>query len=146
MENSEKIFVDKMIELLSKQFNRYTTPSKGYKGLDLFQNIVNFKINYVIPELKKHGITEDNEFYDYIVKGWIRDNYGNGKLPLPGDRIRLIKMTDDPNPIEPGTMGTVREIKTVDLFGEDYLIVDWDNGRGLHLIVGLDEFEVIEKG
>jgi hypothetical protein len=32
------------------------------------------------------------------------------------------------------------------MFGEDHLIVDWDNDRSLNVLVGEDEFEVIEKG
>jgi len=143
MENSEKIFVDKMIRILSEQFNRVTQPRKSY---DLYDDVVSLSIKYVSPELKKHGITDNNEFYGYIVKGWVRNNYGNGKLALPGDRIRLINMPNDPNPIESGTTGTVKEVNTIQMFGEDQLVVDWDNGRGLNLLVGEDEFEVIEKG
>ena len=143
MRDVEKKFIDKMVELLSKQFNKEKWPKKE---MDLFQSVVDLNIRYVTPELEKHGIGDNHEFYDDIVRGWVRNNYGNGKLALPGDRIRLIKMTDDPDPIEPGTTGTVRRIDTVQIFGEDHLIVDWDNGRGLNLIVGEDEFEVIEKG
>ena len=113
--------------------------------MDILQNVVNINIRYVTPELKKHGIGYDNELYHDIVRGWIRNNYGNGKLALPGDRIRLIKMPNDPNPIESGATGIVTQINSVDAFGEDHLIVNWDNGRDLNLIVGEDEFEVIEK-
>ena len=130
-----------MIELLSKQFNKEKWTKKF---MDLFQNVVNLNRKYVTPELKKHGITKDNEFYDYIVKGWFRDNYGNGKLALPGDRIKLISMKNDPNPIPPNTTGTVKSVITAYVFDEDHLYVDWDNGRTLSLLVGTDEFEVIE--
>ena len=41
-------------------------------------------------------------------------------------------------------MGTVTSIDTVYLFSEDHLTVYWDNGRTLSLLVGTDEFEVIE--
>lgn len=143
MKEVEKIFVDKMIKYLSRQFNRNVFSSET--NMDIFQNVVNMNIRYVTPELKKHGIGYDNELYHDIVRGWIRNNYGNGKLALPGDRIRLIKMPNDPNPIEPGATGIVRKINSVDAFGEDHLVVEWDNPRGLNLIVGEDEFEVIEK-
>ena len=55
-------------------------------------------------------------------------------------------MSNDPNPIESGATGTVKEVNSVQMFGEDHLIIDWDNGRSLGLLVGEDEFEVIEKG
>jgi hypothetical protein len=55
-------------------------------------------------------------------------------------------MPNDPNPIEKGMTGKVTDVTTVHMFGEDHLDVKWDNGRGLNLIVGIDEFEVIERG
>ena len=54
----------------------------------------------------------------------------------PGTRVRLIEMAGDPNPIPPGTMGTVR---AVDDAGQ--LVMAWDNGRCLSLIPGVDSFE-----
>ena len=53
-------------------------------------------------------------------------------------------MSNDPNPIEPNTTGIVKKVGTVYMFGEDHLDVQWDNGRSLSLLVGTDEFEVIE--
>ena len=58
---------------------------------------------------------------------------------LQGKRIRLISMNDDPYPIEPNTMGTIRSVD-----GMGQLQVDWDNGRRLAVIPGIDEYEIID--
>lgn len=59
----------------------------------------------------------------------------------PGTRVRLVTMSDDPDPIEPGTMGTVVRGNGAQIS------VNWDNGRSLQLLVGIDRFEVVrEKG
>ena len=57
-------------------------------------------------------------------------------LRLLNKRVRLIRM-NDPNPIESGTEGTIYNI------GFDILNVKWDNGRTLGLVVGEDEYEVL---
>jgi hypothetical protein len=57
-----------------------------------------------------------------------------------GDRIRLINMPNDPDPIPPGTTGTVLEL-TEGLMAQ--ITVAWDNRRSLVLIPGTDLFEVI---
>jgi hypothetical protein len=51
----------------------------------------------------------------------------------PGDRIRLILM-DDPDPVPPGTLGTVLDDK-----GH----VFWDNCRSLSPIPGVDKYEIV---
>lgn len=54
-----------------------------------------------------------------------------------GKRITLIRMGDDPNPIKAGEQGTIR--------GEDgmgHIQVDWDNGRTLALIPGVDMYMI----
>lgn len=135
--------ISKILDRLNKRFNRVTQPTKSY---DLYDDVISLSIKYIAPEILRYGIDERTDIYYYLLKNWVRDNYGNGKLALPGDRIRLIKMNNDPNPIESDATGTVKEINSVQMFGEDHLTVDWDNGRGLNLIVGEDEFEVIEKG
>ena len=55
----------------------------------------------------------------------------------PGTRIR----PPEPQPVEPGTMGTVRSVD-----GGANVWVNWDNGRsGIAVIYGVDEFVKIEE-
>lgn len=54
-------------------------------------------------------------------------------LPKKGDRVVVTGvMEDEPDPIEPGTMGTVTgtSVSTV----ASQIFVDWDNGRTLILL------------
>lgn len=60
-----------------------------------------------------------------------------GETSLIGKKIRLIKMENDPRPVEPGTMGTIKHV------GGGVYNVDWDNGRSLGVVEGEDEFEII---
>jgi hypothetical protein len=56
---------------------------------------------------------------------------------LIGKRVELISMNDDPNPIETGTQGTIYHV------GGGVINVKWDNGRSLGLIVGEDEYKIL---
>lgn len=59
-----------------------------------------------------------------------------------GQRIQMLHMKDDPDPILPGTVGT---ITSVCLFNEDETIlgVNWDNGRTLSVIVPIDWVRIL---
>lgn len=62
-----------------------------------------------------------------------------------GDRIRLVAMPDDPDPVQPGSTGTVLSA-TPHRFGSTERVqvdVAWDNGRKLMLVMPPDEVEVI---
>ena len=56
-----------------------------------------------------------------------------------GTRICCDNMPDDPQPIEPGTLG---EVIGVDDAGQ--VMTKWDNGRSLSLILGVDSFHIAE--
>jgi hypothetical protein len=60
-----------------------------------------------------------------------------------GDRIALLSMPDDPDPIPPGTKGTVLDVQEIGS-GEDrwfQVNVKWDDGRTLMLSVPPDRIE-----
>ncbi len=56
-----------------------------------------------------------------------------------GTRIELVSMSDPYNPIPKGARGT---IVSVDDAGT--LHMKWDNGRTLGIVVGVDEFKVLD--
>ena len=60
-----------------------------------------------------------------------------------GDRIRLIHMVDDPDPVPDGTLGTVSEIHCYSVWTQ--VSVSWDNGRKLMLSSPPDKFEIIDR-
>lgn len=47
-------------------------------------------------------------------------------------------MPGDPDPIPPGTEGIVDDVD-----GAGQLMINWDNGRKLSLIPGIDQFKII---
>lgn len=72
------------------------------------------------------------------------DRFGQADLAI-GDRIELIEMRDDPDPIPPGSKGTVNHI--VDTLGMCQIGVDWDPevGRSLALAPSSDRWVVIDS-
>ena len=69
------------------------------------------------------------------------------RIPQNGDRIRLISMDDDPDPIQPGQLGTITYVNVVGSGPEKWvqIDVDWDNGRKLMLSCPPDRFEIISS-
>lgn len=57
-----------------------------------------------------------------------------------GTRIELIKMGEDPQPVPPGTRGTVDYVDDA-----DQIHMKWDNGRTLALVIGEDEFRTLDQ-
>jgi len=58
-----------------------------------------------------------------------------------GDRIRLIEMNDDPDPVPSGTEGVI--IGFCDSRGLEQIVVKWDSGRSLNLLPGTDRFRIV---
>jgi hypothetical protein len=58
-----------------------------------------------------------------------------------GDRVELLRMTDDPHPVESGSRGTVTHL--CDTAGFEQIGVRWDSGRSLALIPGVDRWRKI---
>jgi hypothetical protein len=67
------------------------------------------------------------------------------QMPRQGDRIRLLAMRDDPDPIEVGQLGTVLSIARHGAGKDAWHQIDvaWDNGRTLMLVSPLDQFEIV---
>jgi hypothetical protein len=64
-----------------------------------------------------------------------------------GDRVRLVAMPSDPDPILVGQTGTVVAIAKHGAGAGSWFEIDvaWDNGRSLTLVAPPDEFEIVAR-
>lgn len=60
-----------------------------------------------------------------------------------GDRVKLVKMGNDPDPIPVGTEGEVTHVQYIPSFKETQIGVHWDNGRTLSVILPQDKIAKI---
>ena len=69
------------------------------------------------------------------------------RTPRKGDRIRLLAMRDDPDPIQVGQLGTVVSVSRHGSGKDAWNQIDvaWDNGRTLMLVSPPDRFEIVER-
>ena len=62
----------------------------------------------------------------------------------PGDRVVLVKMDNDPRPVPPGTQGTVERVNWIHRDrGEAQVMVSWDTGSRLMVLVPEDRIELV---
>jgi hypothetical protein len=62
---------------------------------------------------------------------------------VKGDKIILVRMNDDPDPIPPGTKGVIENVHTVNESGKvtTIITVDWEIRRSLNVILPIDEIK-----
>lgn len=65
-------------------------------------------------------------------------------LPKIGQKIELIRMDNDPNPIPVGTKGIVTKLNPMPN-NEVQICVKWENGRTLMLIYPEDKFRIVSE-
>jgi hypothetical protein len=139
----ENKFKERILEKLNSDYNRTMVTNVNFH---FYEEVLSFAKDTIGEELSEfYGVDTNSDLFFTILEGWVRKNYGNGKMAMPGDDIILIEMSEDPNPIKSGTLGYVMKINTVKVFNEEHLFVDWYNGRKLNVIVGVDKYKVIPK-
>jgi hypothetical protein len=69
------------------------------------------------------------------------------QLPRHGDRIQLVAMPNDLDPIPPGSLGTVQSVVEHGAGREKWLQVEveWDSGRRLMLSIPPDCIKVLMR-
>ena len=108
---------------LREKYTRYTRIIEN-----ALTEVLNNPNQYRIPN------PHPNESYDEVIKlvSQLR----------PGSRIELLAMPNDPDPIPPGTLGTVAHIIPDSIRKDCQIHVKWDNGRHFTMIVPPDKFKL----
>lgn len=77
----------------------------------------------------------------------MRREAGDNMMLNRGDRVELLAMPSDPDPIPVGSRGTVVAIFDQMTGGERWQQVDvaWDNGRTLMLVIPPDRVRVLKS-
>ena len=148
--NIERLY-NQLSEDLNEVFTKRTVFSMDNSlsddEFDYYENVLRISY-YLIREyiVNTYGYEQHDPITNKLCREWIRKHYRDGDMPMIGDVIEMVDMTNDPNPITPGTKGVVKGYTTVGgPFHEDHMDVDWENGRGLSVIVGEDEIKVVHK-
>ena len=70
-----------------------------------------------------------------------RDYVNGGRVQYPpGTRVEVVSLCNEEEHLKPGTKGTV-----VGVDDQPALLVHWDNGSSLSLLIGQDQFRVIPE-
>jgi hypothetical protein len=148
--NRDKIY-NQLFNDLNEVFTKRTVfsidSSLSDDEFDNYENVLRISY-YLVREyiVNTYGYGKNDPITNKLCREWIRRHYRDGDMPMIGDIIEMVNMPDDPNPIPPGTKGEVTGYTTVGgPFNEDHMDVNWENGRNLSVIVGVDEIKVVKK-
>jgi hypothetical protein len=148
--NRDKIY-NQLFNDLNEVFTKRTVfsidSSLSDDEFDNYENVLRISY-YLVREyiVNTYGYGKNDPITNKLCREWIRRHYRDGDMPMIGDIIEMVNMPDDPNPIPPGTKGEVTGYTTVGgPFNEDHMNVNWENGRNLSVIVGVDEIKVVKK-
>ena len=64
---------------------------------------------------------------------------------LAGRRVRLNHTNDQYTKLKTGSLGTVKYEICDEYWGDDKLVVDWDDGSKLMLISGADHWQILKE-
>jgi hypothetical protein len=145
---SEERLFNQLFNDLNDVFNHNTILSNYGTKLDFerYEDVNDFFYYYVRKYIvNTYGFGPNDPITDKLRNEWVRKNYSDGNMPIIGDTIEMVYM-DDTYPIPPGTKGKVVGYTSLKSpFNEDHMDVDWENGRSLSLITGVDKVRVIHK-
>ena len=65
---------------------------------------------------------------------------------LTGRRIVFLFSDDPHTKLKQGDKGTIKYERYDDIFGDESIRVDWDNGSTLSMIRGKDAFTILNEG
>ena len=64
---------------------------------------------------------------------------------LEGRRVRLVNTNDPHTKLKTGSLGTVKYETYDELWIEEKIAVDWDDGSKLMLVSGADHWEILKE-
>ena len=142
MKENLKNLYNTFVDDLNENFNRNTVNWDFDNASILLLKTKTTVRDYLLTyEATINAAFNDEDIIIDMLNDWFYENYKDGNFPRIGERIKLISM-DDPYGIKPGTTGTIISYPQT-VFDTDQVNVKWDNGRGLALIIDVDEFEKI---
>lgn len=128
----------------------YYIDNKIYKALEItvLENDLQIfiypdKIKRIIKKSKLKYIKELIEIFNKqnINKKYSKEEIEQFRKKYPfGTKIELIKMYDYISPIPPKTKGIIGNINELGIID-----VMWENKRSLNLVLGIDEFKLLEE-